>query len=56
MDPSGDKVRILAVTIVPGDEAVLYVVEAAEAVTVREVWHRGGVPFDRISPVLPECG
>lgn len=54
LDPAGDHVRIVAVTIVPDDEAVLCVVEAPTEVVVREIWQRAGVPFDRISPALPE--
>ncbi len=54
LDPTGDHVRIVAVTIVPDDEAVLCLVEAPTEVDVREVWQRAGGPFDRISPALPD--
>ena len=53
-DPAGDHVRIVAVTIVPDDEAVLCVVEAPTEIVVREICERAGVPFDRISPALTE--
>jgi hypothetical protein len=53
-DPTGDHVRIVAVTIVPDDEAVLCLVEAPTEMVVREVCERAGVPFDRISHALAE--
>jgi len=54
MDPTGACVRIAAVTIVPVDEAVLFVVEAPSEALVRDAWQRGGVPIDRISPALSD--
>jgi hypothetical protein len=54
MDPAGASVRIVTVTIVPGDEAVLCVVEAPTESVVRDIWHQGGVPIDRISPALSD--
>ena len=54
MDPDGELLRIVTATILPGDETVLCVVEAPTEVLVREIGQRGEVPFDRISPALPD--
>jgi hypothetical protein len=50
----GKAVRYLRSTIVPADEALLCVLEAADEKLVRETYARAGVPFERISAVVHE--
>jgi Nickel responsive protein SCO4226-like len=50
----GKLVRYLRSTIVPADESLLCVLEAASEELVREVYARAGLPFERLSVVLPE--
>jgi len=49
-------VRYVRSTIVPADETLLCVIEAASEEIVRETYARAGLPFDRLSSVLPEEG
>ncbi len=48
----GKAVRYLRSTIVPGDEALLCVLEAADEELVRETYARAGVTFERLSVVV----
>ena len=50
----GKAVRYLRSTIVPADEALLCVLEAADEELVRETYARAGVPFERLSAVVHE--
>lgn len=50
----GKSVRYLRSTIVPADESLLCVLEAASEELVRAVYARAGLPFERLSVVLPE--
>ena len=50
----GKAVRYLRSTIVPADEALLCVLEAADEELVRETFVRAGVPFERLSAVVHE--
>jgi hypothetical protein len=46
----GRAVRFVRSLVVPGDEAVLSLVEAVSEQLVREAYTRSGIPFERISP------
>jgi hypothetical protein len=48
----GKRVRMRGTAIVPGDEALLCLVDAASEDLVREAFIRAGVSLDRISPAL----
>lgn len=48
----GKRVRMVRTAIVPADEALLCLVDAASEDLVREAFVRAGVSFDRISPAL----
>lgn len=48
----GKRVRMLRTAVVPGDEALLCLLDASSEALVREAFCRAGVPFDRISPAL----
>lgn len=50
----GRPVRYLRSTIVPADESMLCVLEAADEELVRETYERAGVQFDRLSAVIAE--
>jgi Protein of unknown function (DUF4242) len=52
----GKSVRYLRSTIVPADESLLCVVEAAGEELVREAYARADLPFERLSIVLSEDG
>jgi hypothetical protein len=49
-------VRYVRSTIVPADESLLCLLEAATEELVHETYVRAGIPFDRISPAIPEAG
>ncbi len=49
---AGRRVRMLRSAIVPGDEALICLVDAASEDLVREAFIRAGVSLDRISPAL----
>ena len=53
MEGAGMAVRYLRATIVPSDESLLCVFEADSAQLVREAYARAGIPFERITPVVP---
>lgn len=54
MEREGKSVRYLRSTIVPADESLLCVLEAASEELVREVYARTGIPFERLSTVVRE--
>jgi hypothetical protein len=54
MEREGNPVRYLRSTIVPADESLLCVLEAATEELVREAYARAGIPFERLSTVIPE--
>ena len=53
MEGAGMAVRYLRATIVPTDESLLCLFEADSAQLVREAYTRAGIPFERITPVIP---
>jgi Protein of unknown function (DUF4242) len=50
----GRPVRYVRSTIVPGDESMLCLLEAAGEALVRETYVRAGIPFERLSLAIPE--
>jgi hypothetical protein len=50
----GRHVRYLRSVIVPADESLFCVLEAAGEELVRETYARAGIPFERLSAVIPE--
>jgi hypothetical protein len=56
MEREGKAVRYLRSAIVPTDESLLCVLEAATEELVRETYARAGIPFERLSAVIPEGG
>ena len=53
MAREGKAVRNLRATIVPTDESLLCLFEAASEQLVREAYARAQIPFERITPVIP---
>lgn len=54
MEREGKAVRYLQATIVPTDESLLCVLEAASEDLVREAYSRAEIPFERITAVIPD--
>jgi hypothetical protein len=54
MEREGEPVRYLRATIVPSDESLLCVLEATSEQLVREAYTRAGIPFERITAVIPD--
>jgi hypothetical protein len=54
MQREGRPVRYRRSAIVPADETLLCVLEAATEELVRETYARAGLPFERLSTVIPE--
>jgi hypothetical protein len=54
MESEGKAVRYVRSTIVPTDEALLCTFEAESEQLVREAYARAGIPFERITPVIPD--
>ena len=52
MEREGKSVRYVRSTIVPADEALLCVLDAASEDLVRETYTRAGISFERISAAL----
>lgn len=50
----GSQVRYLRSVIVPADESLFCVLEAAGEELVRATYARAGIPFERLSTVIPE--
>jgi hypothetical protein len=56
LEREGKHVRYLRSTIVPADESLLCVLEAASEELVREAYARAGLPFERLSIAIPGGG
>ena len=54
LEREGKAVRYLRATIVPVDESLLCVFEAASEQLVHEAYARAGISFERISAVIPD--
>lgn len=54
LEHQGKAVRYLRAAIVPTDESLLCVFEAASEELVREAYTRAGIPFERITAVIPD--
>jgi Nickel responsive protein SCO4226-like len=54
LEEEGKAVRYVRSAIVPADESLLCVLEAATEELVRETYARAGIPFERLSTVIPE--
>jgi hypothetical protein len=54
LEREGKDVRYVSSAIVPTNEALLCVIEAATEELVRETYARAGIPFERLSAVIPE--
>jgi hypothetical protein len=54
LEREGKHVRYLRATIVPTDESLLCVFEATSEQLVREAYARAGIPFERITAVIPD--
>jgi hypothetical protein len=54
LEREGKDVRYLRSTIVPADESLLCVFEAANEELVRDAYARAGLSFERLSVALPE--
>ncbi|HEX5798985.1 MAG TPA: nickel-binding protein [Gaiellaceae bacterium] len=54
LEREGRPVRYLRSAIVPADEALLCVLEAADEGVVRETYARAGIPFERLSALIAE--
>lgn len=52
MEREGKSIRYLRSTIVPADESLLCVLEAASEQLVRDTYVRAGIPFERLSAVI----
>jgi hypothetical protein len=55
MEREGKAVRYLRATIVPTDESLLCIFEAASEQLVRETYARAGLPFERITAVISDA-
>ncbi len=55
LEQEGKAVRFLRSTVVPGDESLLCLLEAASEELVREAYETAGIAFDRISPVVTDA-
>ena len=53
MEREGKAVRYVRATIVPADEWLICVLEAASEALVREAYARAELPFERITAVIP---
>jgi hypothetical protein len=54
LERDGRPVRYLRSTIVPRDESLLLVIEAASEELVHEVYIRAGIPFERLSAAVTD--
>jgi hypothetical protein len=55
MERDGMSVRYVRSTIVPGDESLLCLIEAATEQLVHELYARAGIPFERIQPAIADA-
>jgi Protein of unknown function (DUF4242) len=53
MEEEGNAVHYLRATIVPADESLLCLFEAASEQLVRQAYARAGIPFERITEAVP---
>jgi uncharacterized protein DUF4242 len=56
LEREGRPIHFLHSTIVPKDEAVLYIVEALSEWLVREAYTSAGFPLERISTAIDQGG
>ena len=54
LEGEGKAVHYLRSAIVPADESLLCLLEAAGEELVRETYARAGIPFERLSTLIPE--
>lgn len=54
MERHGEAVRYLRAAVVPTDESLLCVFEAASQELVHEAYARAGISFERITAVIPD--
>jgi hypothetical protein len=54
LERMGEAVRYLRAAVVPTDESLLCVFEAASEDLVREAYARAGIRFERITAVIPD--
>ena len=54
LEGEGKPIRYLRAAIVPTDESLLCLLEAAGEELVHETYARAGLPFERLSAVIPE--
>lgn len=54
MERRGAAVRYLRAAVVPTDESLLCLFEAASQGLVQEAYTRAGIQFERITPVIPD--
>ena len=54
MEREGKAVRYLRAAVIPTDESLLCVFEATSDELVREAYARAGLPFERITAVIPD--
>jgi hypothetical protein len=54
LEREGKPVRYLRATIVPADESLLCVFDAASEQLVRDAYARAEIPFERITAVIPD--
>jgi hypothetical protein len=50
----GKDCRYVRSAVVPADESLLCVIEAASEGLVREIYARAGIPFERVSALIAE--
>ena len=56
MERDGKSVRYVRCTIVPADESLLCLLEAATEDLVRELYTRARIPFERLSTAISDGG
>lgn len=54
MEREGKAVRYVRAAVVPTDESLLCVIEAASEQLVHEAYARAEIPFERITAVIPD--
>jgi hypothetical protein len=54
MERRGVAVRYLRAAVVPTDESLLCVFEAASEQLIRDAYRRAGISFERITAVIPD--
>ena len=54
LEREGKDVRYIRSAVVPADESLLCVLEAASEGLVREIYARAGIPFERVSALIAE--